>query len=74
MIQWAIHRVWWFLVRVAVTLACIWTIQNLIHTEGYYIPFHILLVGAICLILGVRIWMPAQKDTGPKETTFTHLE
>lgn len=61
MIQWALHRIGWFTIRIAVTLACIWTIQNVIHTEGYLIPFKVLLVGAVCLIVGVRMWMPSYK-------------
>ena len=61
MIEWLVSRIWWFGWRIAVTLTCIWTVQNIIHREeGYYIPFHTLTVGAICLIIGVRVWMPGK--------------
>lgn len=58
--KWAAHHVFWFITRVVITLAGVFTIQNLIHREGYSIDFHILLVGAICLIVCVRLWMPSK--------------
>lgn len=54
MIQTAI----WYTIRIVVTLACVWTIQNVIHKEGYYIKFDTLLIVAVCVIIGVRFWMP----------------
>lgn len=60
MLRWIINNIVWFSIRLVVTLACIFTIQNVIHQEGYLIPYKILLVGAICLIVGVRLWMPSQ--------------
>lgn len=62
MIRWVLSHIVWFTIRVAVTLACIWTLQNVIHHEGYYIPYGILLIGAVCLIVGVRMWMPSYKE------------
>jgi hypothetical protein len=64
MLEWMIKHVVWFCIRCAVTLVCIWTIQNIIHQEGYYIEFKLLLVSAVCLIVGVRMWMPSpEKET-----------
>jgi hypothetical protein len=48
-----------------VTLVCMVTIKNVAHTQGYYISYEVLLVSAVCLIIGVRMWMPSCKD---KET------
>lgn len=62
MIQWALRHIVWFTIRVVVTLACIWTLQNVIHREGYLVPYSTLLVGAVCLIVGVRMWMPSYKE------------
>lgn len=61
MLQWAIKHIGWLAIRITVTLAGVWTMQNLIHKEGYLIDFRILLVGAICLIVMVRFWMPSEK-------------
>lgn len=59
MFSWALHKIGWFMLRVAVTLACMWTIKNVAHHEGYYIDYHVLVVSAVCLIVGVRMWMPS---------------
>lgn len=46
------------MVRVVITLACLFTIQTVIHWHGYWIPFHhLLLVGAATLI-GIRMMSP----------------
>jgi len=66
MVVWALQRIGWFTIRLVVTLACMWTIQQAIHLEGYLIDFRILCVCAVCLIVGVRIWMPSCSS---KETT-----
>lgn len=72
MFVWFLHRCWWLLWRVAITVVCILTIQNVIRQEsGFYIEFHILLVSAVCLIVGVRVWMPAPPEKkGKKETSW----
>ena len=56
MFEWALSSAWKFGWRIAVTLGCIWTLQNIVHQEGYLIPFNILLVGAVALIVGVGVW------------------
>lgn len=71
MLRWALHHIAWFLIRCAVTFACLWTIQNVIHREGYYVEFDTLLVCAACLIVGMRFWMPISFDKKEaKETTW----
>lgn len=62
MIAWMASWVWWFAWRLVVTLACLWTVQNVIHQEGYYIEMKILMVAALCMIVGVRVWMPSIKE------------
>lgn len=48
----------WAAVRVFITLACLYTIQTVIHWHGYWIPFsHLMLVGAAALI-AVRMMSP----------------
>jgi hypothetical protein len=63
MIGWMTGWVWWFTWRTAVSLACMWTIQNVIHQEGYYIDFHVLLVAGVCAVVGIRVWMPSARET-----------
>jgi hypothetical protein len=63
MIGWMASWVWWISWRLAASLACLWTIQNVIHQEGYFIEYRTLLVAGICIIVGVRIWMPATTQT-----------
>ncbi len=50
----------WTLIRLLVTFACIFTVQNIIHQEGYLISLPILLAASAAVIVGVRIWMPAK--------------
>lgn len=50
----------WFLIRVLITLACVFTVWNIIHAEGYLISFPTMLAGAVATIVGVRFWMPAR--------------
>jgi hypothetical protein len=59
MLRWTIDWIIWISWRIIVTLLCVASIQNVIHREGYLIDFNVLLVGAILLIVGVRIWMPS---------------
>jgi hypothetical protein len=62
MVAWMMERVWWFAWRLAVSGVCLWTIQNVIHQEGYYVETKTLLVAGACAILGIRIWMPSAKQ------------
>lgn len=48
----------WFLIRCAVTLGCVWTLQNIIHREGYRAEFGTLLLAAIVTIVCIRFWIP----------------
>ncbi len=48
----------WTLIRIVVTLACVWTVWNIVHHEGYYIPYTTMLAGAVATIVAVRFWMP----------------
>lgn len=58
MIQWAAHHAGWFLIRVVVTLACIWTVNNVIAEEGYRVAYTDLTICAVALIVLMRFWMP----------------
>jgi hypothetical protein len=59
MIAWVTHRIGWFIVRAAGTLACIITIHNLINRHGLRIDFSNLLLVSICAIVAIRMWMPS---------------
>lgn len=61
MIGWMAYWIWWIVWRSAITLACMFTIQNVIHQEGYYIESRTLFVATVCAILGIRVWMPSAK-------------
>jgi hypothetical protein len=61
MIAWMIQKAGWFAIRLVVTMACLYTIQQAVHTEGYYIEFKVLLICAVCAIIGMRFWMPSSK-------------
>lgn len=70
MIQWALQNIVWFTIRLAVTAACLFTIKNVAHLNGYYISYEVLAVSAVCLIIGVRMWMPrcTEKETNKDAT------
>ena len=63
MFGWMMSWVWWFTWRLAVSLACLFTIHNVVHQEGYYIEYRTLLVAGVCAVLGIRVWMPSAKET-----------
>lgn len=62
MLMWMMGWAWWLTWRLAVSLACLLTIQNVIHLEGYRVEFSTLLVTGVCAILGIRIWIPFSKE------------
>lgn len=64
MLQWMAYWVWWFGWRGVVTFACMFTIQNVIHQEGYFIEWKTMTVATLCAIVGLRIWMPSCKKEG----------
>jgi len=71
MIAWVMKHIVWFIIRIAVTLVCMVTVKNVAHTQGYFISYEVLLVSAVCLIVGVRMWMPSYKDKeSNKDTTW----
>lgn len=55
-----LNTIGWLTIRVLVTLACVWTIQNIIYRDGYHVEFKTLIVAAIVIIVGVRMWMPGK--------------
>ncbi len=59
MLAWMMRWVIWITIRVAVTLVCILTLQNVIHAEGYRVEFYTLVIAAVCVIVAVRMWMPS---------------
>ena len=57
MIAWALSWVWWFAWRIAVTVAATLSLQHIIHEEdAVWIETKPLLVGAILLVIIIRIW------------------
>lgn len=66
MFAWMMRWVIWFAIRIAVTLACIVTLQNVIHAEGYRVEFYTLVIAAVCVIVAVRMWVSSypKKDQG----------
>lgn len=58
MLSWIARNILWFMTRCVVTLACMWTIQNIMHQEGYHIAFQNILYGGVAVIVAVRFWMP----------------
>jgi len=62
MIGWMMGWVWWFTWRLVVSGVCLFTIQNVIHQEGYYIENKTLIVAGLCAVLAIRIWMPSAKQ------------
>jgi len=71
--RWVLHHTWWFIVRIVVTLACVYTVNGVIQHEGYRVEFHNLLIVAVCLIVLMRFWMPRplEKKKENKETTWS---
>lgn len=57
MIKDYLPRLFWILGKVAVTLACIITLQNLIHNEGFYIPLQTLIIMSVLAIIGMKLWV-----------------
>jgi hypothetical protein len=59
MLKWIVANIVGFVWRAAITLACIFTLQNIIQHSGYRVEFHTLFVAAICLIICIKIWGPS---------------
>jgi hypothetical protein len=57
MFQWMMYWVWWIGWRAMVTIAAVLTIQRVIHEEqGLWIETRPLFIGAILVVLCIRIW------------------
>jgi hypothetical protein len=72
MLRWALYHTIWFIVRCAVTLACVWTVNGVIAYEGYRVEFRDLLICAVALIVLMRFWMPRpyEKKKDKPETSW----
>ena len=71
MFSWFARHALWFVIRCVVTLLCMWTVQAIMHQEGYHIEFQNILYGGAAIIVAVRFWMPrAEPDKPPKETAW----
>lgn len=69
MIAWMAHRAGWFVIRIAVTLACAVTIHHLINKYGYKVDLSNVLLASVCAIIAIRMWMPScscSKDKNEK--------
>jgi hypothetical protein len=73
MLRWVSLHIGWFFIRVVVTLACVWTTDNVIQREGYRVDIKDLFIVAVCLIVMMRFWMPRPfpKEKENKETTWS---
>ena len=58
MIRWLI----WFAIRIVFTIACMFTMQNIIGKLGYTIPSSTMIVSSVIIILAIRMW-----SSNPKE-------
>lgn len=63
MIAWATRHLVQLGIRLAVTLASCFTLQQVIQQEGYRCELSTLLVGAALAIIVLRLWMPWSRDT-----------
>jgi len=59
MIAWMAHRIVWFVIRAAITLASVFTIYSMINRYGYRVDFSAILFASICAIITIRVWMPS---------------
>ena len=57
MFKWMTYWIWWFSWRTVITLACVFTIRNVIHMEqGILVRTGPLLIGTILVIVLIRMW------------------
>jgi hypothetical protein len=72
MLEWAVRWITWTVSRLFITGACISVLQTVLRTQGYYIQFNILAIGAGCLILGVIVWtLGPSKREEKKDTSWS---
>jgi hypothetical protein len=71
MLRWAVHHITWFIIRIVVTAACIFTVNNVIAEEGYRVAYMDLSICTACLIVLMRFWLPKSYDKkDPKEPSW----
>jgi hypothetical protein len=70
MIAWASRWLIWIAIRLAVTGACIFTIQSVLASEGFRTETRSLLIIAGCMIIAIRVWS-SNPDTKEKETLLS---
>lgn len=57
MLSWMAYWIWWMAWRVAITLACVFTIQQVIHRQNLvWVETQPFLVGTALFVLLIRIW------------------
>lgn len=71
MIRWAISHVVWFVIRCAVTLACLYTLQHVMVDEGYRVENKSLLMVAVVFVIGVKTWTWVPGKEEKTETTWS---
>jgi hypothetical protein len=57
MLEYIMFWIWQIGWRLAVTLICILSVQNILLMHGFHMKFEMLFGIAFSLILGVRIWI-----------------
>jgi hypothetical protein len=59
-----------FWLEIGITVLCAYTLQQVVHTQGYLIDIKVILQAAVLTILAVRIWMPFEstKEIKPEES------
>ena len=62
MLGWVGYWCWKIFWRLAVSTACLLTIYSVLTRAGYRVDFPALFVVALCVIIGVRLWMPSNKE------------
>ena len=48
----------WNVLRVAATLACAWTLTNVIQAEGYRVEYATMLLAAAMVVIMIGLWSP----------------
>jgi hypothetical protein len=63
--RWAVQHVGWFAIRCAITYACMYTVQNIIHQEqNIWIETQPMVIATACLVVVIKLWsyLPDKKD------------
>lgn len=59
MIQYLLFWAWYLLWRIIITLTCLYSLQTVLHLEGYHMEWSTLLIVGVIFVIGVRTWAPA---------------